>query len=212
MTGNTIFVKNRAKNEISDVLSGKSEARNGGAIQAVASYLKRKEETSALVAQAEPFKEQEKEFLKEFISINNLWVTIPDETAIVSEGAEQRVFDSGKYIIKTNDAIFYNSWIDYFHSLLLHNYFFEDTAYKLIGFMEKDDVLYAVVKQPYVKATQITDLVEVKQLMFENGFINTRNNDYYNEELGIILEDLHEENVLTKNGLLYFIDTVFYLK
>ena len=34
---------------------------------------------------------------------------------------------------------------------------------------------------------------------------------YYNHELGLILEDLHDENVLTKDGLLYFIDTVFYL-
>jgi hypothetical protein len=46
----------------------------------------------------------------------------------------------------------------------------------------------------------------------KNGFINTRNNDYYNPELGIILEDLHDENVLCRNGILYFIDTVFYLK
>lgn len=38
-----------------------------------------------------------------------------------------------------------------------------------------------------------------------------RNNDYYNADLGIILEDLHDENVLTKNEILYFIDTVFYL-
>lgn len=29
--------------------------------------------------------------------------------------------------------------------------------------------------------------------------------------LGVILEDLHDENVLTQNNLLYFIDTVFYL-
>jgi hypothetical protein len=35
--------------------------------------------------------------------------------------------------------------------------------------------------------------------------------DYYNEELGLILEDLHDENVLTQNGMLYFIDTVFYI-
>ena len=28
---------------------------------------------------------------------------------------------------------------------------------------------------------------------------------------GIILEDLHDENVLTQNGILYFIDTVFYI-
>ena len=31
-------------------------------------------------------------------------------------------------------------------------------------------------------------------------------------ELGIILEDLHDENVLTRNEILYFVDTVFYLK
>ena len=44
-----------------------------------------------------------------------------------------------------------------------------------------------------------------------NGFQNNRNQDYINTELGIILEDLHDENVLTKNQVLYFIDTVFYL-
>ncbi|MDR0573872.1 MAG: hypothetical protein LBG96_07585 [Tannerella sp.] len=32
----------------------------------------------------------------------------------------------------------------------------------------------------------------------------------FNPESGIILEDLHNENVLTSNGILYFIDTVFY--
>ena len=48
--------------------------------------------------------------------------------------------------------------------------------------------------------------------MLENGFENIRNNDYCNPDLGIILEDLHDENVLTRQGVLYFIDTVFYLK
>ena len=47
--------------------------------------------------------------------------------------------------------------------------------------------------------------------MASNGFINKKENDYYNPELGIILEDLHDENVLTENGILQFIDTVFYL-
>jgi len=45
-----------------------------------------------------------------------------------------------------------------------------------------------------------------------NGFQKIRNNDYFNPKLSIILEDLHDENVLTNNGILYFIDTVFYLK
>ena len=42
-------------------------------------------------------------------------------------------------------------------------------------------------------------------------FITQAEVDYYNEELGLILEDLHDENVLTQNGMLYFIDTVFYI-
>jgi hypothetical protein len=95
--------------------------------------------------------------------------------------------------------------------LLLHNFFFEDTAYKLIGFYKLDNVLFAVVQQPYVLVNSVTNLNNVKTFLKINGFVNTRNNDYYNSELGIILEDLHDENVLTKDGLLYFIDTVFYL-
>jgi len=56
----------------------------------------------------------------------------------------------------------------------------------------------------------VTDLNKVKVFLESNGFINNRNNDYINLELGIILEDLHDENVLTKDDVLYFIDTVFY--
>lgn len=47
--------------------------------------------------------------------------------------------------------------------------------------------------------------------MENNGFINLRNNDYQHLQLGIILEDLHDENVITRQGILYFIDTVFYI-
>jgi hypothetical protein len=51
-----------------------------------------------------------------------------------------------------------------------------------------------------------------KQFLENYGFKNTKNNDYFNTNLGIILEDLHDENVLTANDILYFIDTVFYIK
>ncbi len=95
--------------------------------------------------------------------------------------------------------------------MLLHNAFFEDTAYQLIGFHAENETLFAVVEQPFVEVTSTTNLEHIKGFLLSNGFTNTRNNDYYNQELGLILEDLHDENVLTKDGLLYFIDTVFYL-
>jgi hypothetical protein len=97
------------------------------------------------------------------------------------------------------------------HNLLLNNLIFPDTAYQLLGFYREQEIVHAVVEQPFVKATEKTDLSLVKIFLENNGFENTKNHDYYNAALGLILEDLHDENVLTQNGMLYFIDTVFYI-
>jgi Serine/Threonine/Tyrosine Kinase found in polyvalent proteins len=43
------------------------------------------------------------------------------------------------------------------------------------------------------------------------GFNHKKNNDYFHTELGIILEDLHDENVLTNKGEFFFIDNAIYL-
>ncbi|MHB8260797.1 MAG: putative polyvalent protein kinase domain-containing protein [Bacteroidia bacterium] len=200
------------KHELRNVISGTSKVRNGAVIQSAASYLKRSTQAGEVVKESKHFKNQEAAFLKEYVTQNNLWVTNIDLKSYVSEGAEQKVYlNDGKHVIKLNDSIFYSSWEDYLHSLLLHNYFFPDTAYELLGFWQDDNKLYAVVKQPFVIATEKTDLSRVKSFMLENGFIKTKNNDYKNPDLGIILEDLHDENVLTKEGILQFIDTVFFI-
>jgi hypothetical protein len=96
------------------------------------------------------YKSKETEVLTEMVDFNHLWINNLDYTQFVSEGAEQRVYlvDS-KYVIKLNDAIYYESWLDYFYNLLLHNYFFEDTAYSLEGFCKANEKLYAIVKQPF---------------------------------------------------------------
>lgn len=139
-------------------------------------------------------------------------MNLPDTKKKVGEGSEQKAYlIDNKFVLKTNTGIFYNSWEDYLTSLSLHNYFFPDTAYELIGFIEQKGKLMSVVKQIFVEETESTDLDIVKKFMQNNGFENTKKSDYKNVELGIILEDLHEGNVLTRNGVLYFIDTVFYV-
>lgn len=45
-----------------------------------------------------------------------------------------------------------------------------------------------------------------------NYVINTKRFDYINPEIGIAIEDLHDENVLTVDDNLFFIDTIFLLK
>ena len=204
-------MQNHLKNEIYNVLSGKSQIRFGTVIQTIASYLNDGEKTSTTIEVEKHFKKEETKRLEDYISKEKFWVTI-DLSQYVSEGAEQKVYlKDTENVLKLNDAIYYNSWKDYFYNLLLHNYFFPDTAYELIGFTKNNAILYAVVQQSYVSIITTTDLSQVKNFLTLNGFENVRNNDYYNPELGIILEDLHDENVLTKNDILYFIDTVFYI-
>lgn len=202
------------KYELQNILSGKKPLSGGNAIQAVACYLRGSQASSGLAQTDKHYKKEETERLITYIDQNRLWVNSLDFNAYLSEGAEQRVFiKDQKTVYKLNDAIYYTSWLDYFNNLQLNNYFFPDTSYTLNGFYLSDEnVLYALVEQPYVKATQATNLAQVKEFMSENGFDNIREIDYYNPYLGIILEDLHDENVLTQNDILYFIDTVFYVK
>lgn len=118
------------KNELRNVLSGKSKVRFGETIQAISSYVRKSTETSTAIKDTKLFRKQEEQVLEKFISENNLWLNDIDFSKYVSEGAEQKVYlRDSQFVVKLNDAIYYTSWTDYFYNLLLHNYFFPDTAY-----------------------------------------------------------------------------------
>lgn len=201
------------RNELQNILSGKSGYSYDAVIQAVTNHLRTSQRTSPMAEEKHQNKGKETERLIAFARKNDLLYDDIDKSQYLSEGAEQKVYiKENKYVLKLNDAIYYASWEDYFHNLLLHNYFFADTAYQLLGFHQSDNTLYAVVKQNYVNADIPTNLNNVSSFLENNGFKNTKNHDYYHPQLGIILEDLHDENVLTRQDVLYFIDTVFYIK
>ena len=81
----------------------------------------------------------------------------------------------------------------------------------LLGFTSVGTHLFAVVEQRYVQGEQ-ADLADIRELLRFNGFENIKRQDYYNSELGLLLEDMHDENVIAKDGLLFFIDTVYHEK
>ncbi len=201
------------KDELQNIISGKSQVRYGDAIQAVASYIRRGKSTSVTLKSSKQIKIEEAKSIRQFCVQNNFWHSNIDINSFVSSGAEQKVYlNQDEFtVFKLNDSIYYLSWVDYLNNLLLNNFFFPDTAYKLVGFYESEELLYAVVEQDFIKFDEPTELEIVKKFLNENGFENTRNNDYFHPNLGIILEDLHDENVLTFEGNLYFIDTVFYI-
>ena len=201
------------KYELQNVISGIGDHSAENLIQAAAHYLRESQKAGRNAEKTKLTKEQETEELTDWINANHFWFTDHDESRFIARGAEQRVYlyTDEKYVYKFNDSIFYEYWLDYFHSLLIHNYFFPQTSYQLIGFFRDNNGLFAVVKQAYISITQPTDISSVRQFLNENGFLLKKNNDYFNIDAGIILEDLHDENVLTQNDVLFFIDTVFYL-
>lgn len=138
---------------------------------------------------------------------------IPFDWTYLTHGGEASLYlhPDGAHVVKLNDAVYYATWLEYFNSLVIHNLLFPTTAYTFLGFTQKAGALLAVVKQPFVASDETADLTAIRELLEFNGFEHTRRQDYFNKEFGLILEDIHDENVNLKNGSLFFIDTVFYV-
>ena len=214
LDNNRNFELIKVKHELQDLIQGNGREEQGGIIQATARFLRGSKTAGARLEEIQHSKEQETEKLIFFINENQFWYHSDiSENNKIGEGAEQQVyyFPEKSIVIKLNDSIYFAYWEDYINNLILHNYFFPSIQYSLLGFLMKNNVLYAVVEQLFVRATAHIDLDNVRDFLKQNGFKNTKNNDYYHSELGIILEDLHDENVINSEGVLQFIDTVFYL-
>lgn len=69
--------------------------------------------------------------------------------------------------------------------------------------------MYAVLQQPYIESDAAVDIEGIKKHLEFNGFENHIRHDYRHAELGLLLEDMHDENVLVNSDVLFFIDTVF---
>ncbi len=204
------------KNKIENIIGGSLLEGQNDPCTAIRNFLCTSYSTSTTVKRNfesnEIIKKEQSQKLKEYATQYNLWVNkLPDQ--FLAEGGESKVFlvDEGTHVIKINFAYYYATWLEYFNSLLFHNLIFSDTAYSFIGFTEIDDVLYAVIKQPFIKSEELADLNDIKVFLEHNGFVKTRREDYYNKEYGLILEDMHDENVILNSEKLFFIDTVFFI-
>ncbi|HET6994256.1 MAG TPA: hypothetical protein VFI06_04690 [Chitinophagaceae bacterium] len=158
-------------------------------------------------------KEKQAIVLESYAKKNNLWTAnLPDQARYLTRGGEARVYldVDNKNVIKVNDAVYYATWLEFFNSILLHNLIFVNTAYTFIGFVKDNKALCAILKQPFITSDAQVELGDVKKLLGFNGFVNSRRNDYVHGELGLILEDMHDENIIVNLETLFFIDTVFY--
>ena len=158
-------------------------------------------------------KEKQAKLIEDYCTDQGLFLQYaPSDDQYLTRGGEAKIYldRGGRHVLKLNDGIYYATWLEYLNSVLLHNLLFPNTSYQLLGFLKQEDTLYAVVKQAFVVANAPAELSDIKNVLQFNGFVNVRRNDYLNAEMGLILEDMHDENVLMNADILFFIDSVFY--
>lgn len=114
------------KYELQNIISGIGKYSEEDLIKAATHFLGKSKGASCASQKFEFTKEQEAEKLIEWIDRQHLWFGEHDEDRYIARGAEQRVYlhRDERFVYKLNDSIFYRYWLDYFHSLQIHNYFF----------------------------------------------------------------------------------------
>ena len=127
-------------------------------------------------------------------------------------GQENDVHLEGPRVFKRNNLTFHLGYIEFFDRLALHNLLFPGAPLRLEGFVEgRDALLLPVMSQPAIRAQRGATRREVEAFMRQLDFVHIRHDDYRHEE-GILVEDLHDENVfIDSDGDVIVIDPVIYV-
>lgn len=129
-------------------------------------------------------------------------------------GAEHEVyFDPAvQRWFKRNNLTYHNTYLEYFQRLALHNFLFSEAPVCLEGFVTSDGTLMPVLSQPNVRVDRGATRAVTEGAMQLLGFERRQDDNYYSRSLGVLVEDLHDENVVIgEDDELYVIDPALYL-
>jgi len=168
----------------------------------------------------EKVKPLEENALREFSISHDLWIYEADfltkyNERLIGAGAEQKVYlsDDGYKVLKVNIGRFHSNWLEYFNRLMFHRFLFPSTAYETIGFTEDEGTFAIITQQSFAILNQGASRETVEPFLNDHGFERYKNDDYYNKNIGVKLEDLHDENVFVDDSEnLLFIDPVIYFE
>lgn len=183
----------------------------GNRIMETASYLCRRcKETAGDVEPAEGYKRKQIQELKLFATADNLWKNFNDSSfTYMAKGGENEVFyDSTTAVIKLNNFDYAgDDLMNFFIRMELHNRFFCNVPYSMIGFAYNSlHEFCAVLVQPYIRAKREATWEEINTYMEALGFKQDYVDEFHNEDYEIF--DVVPNNVLYGiDDKLYFIDT-----
>lgn len=114
------------KDELQHIILGHEPAGQASQLKKIQRFLRTDAETSRPTENQQRLKSEETATILAFANQEGfIYTPAILESDFISEGVEQKVYRlDGSHVIKTNAGIFYQCWLDYFNSLLIHNYFF----------------------------------------------------------------------------------------
>lgn len=211
-------------NEISESISqgeyGKMSEKNSR-IEEVASELRRRSSEDARNASPNSEglserqqKEVENKAMEEYAKEKGIWIPMQDIFSLgvpAPSGNENDVYLDTKdnSVYKVNNLMNSKKISALLERLKLHNQYFPQTKYELVGFsgFGSGDV-FPVLKQDYIVNTTYATLEEIDSYMQSLGFNQSGEAAYYNGD--VVISDLRPRNVLKDiDGDIYVVDADF---
>ena len=99
----------------------------------------------------------------------------------------------------------------FFERIRIHNIYFPDCSYKLIGFAyNKAEKVCAVLSQPFIVAMREATEPEIEEELNKMGFSSELDGDFFSNGNYDIFDALPNNVLVGNDGHLYFIDTIIY--
>lgn len=154
------------------------------------------------------------EALRKFAVNTGCW--IPDISALgvfSDRGSENEVYSSfdSEILFKLNDFRYADDNLNsFFERISVHNYYFPDCAYDLIGFsLNASKNVCAVLTQPFVRSEREATEEEIRTSLLSYGFTSELDGEYYTNGTYDIFDAVPNNVLYGIDGKFYFIDTIY---
>ncbi|WP_455639476.1 putative polyvalent protein kinase domain-containing protein [Parabacteroides sp.] len=153
--------------------------------------------------------------LKKYAVETGCWISDISKLGDFSDrGSENEVYLSldNKYVYKLNDFRYSDDNLtSFFIRITIHNYYFPDCAYKLVGFTyNQSQKVCAVLVQPFIYSAREATEKEIADELFKMGFLPQLEGEYFSNGEFDIFDALPNNVLVGIDGHLYFIDTIIY--
>lgn len=129
-------------------------------------------------------------------------------------GSENEVYSAFEVdiVYKLNDFRYADDNLNsFFERIFIHNLYFPECAYDLIGFaLNQLGIVCAVLTQPFIHAEREATEKEISEALILSGFQPQLGGEYFSNGEYDIFDALPNNVLYGVDGHLYFIDTIIY--